>query len=214
MSAPNRTHRSMLISLEGIDGSGKSTLARDLAAHLTGLGYNVVLTKEPGGSQLGKKLRELLQLQPVPITPQAEFLLFAADRAQHFNDVVIPALRSNNIVISDRMADSSLVYQGYGRGLDKKMIQTINAWVMNDIRPDLTFYLHITAETAAKRLAARAQLTKFEKEQEQFAQNLIAGFDQIFKDRDDVITLDGTLSPNTLTNQAAQEVESWISSPK
>src|SRR3972149_5899470 len=124
----------MLITLEGIDGSGKSTLAKKMADTL----HNVVLTKEPGGSALGKKLREILQMQPVPITPIAEFLLFAADRAQHFDEVVIPALEQNKIVISDRMADSSLVYQGYGRGINMENIKLVNKWVMQDITPDIT----------------------------------------------------------------------------
>jgi len=196
----------MLITLEGIDGSGKSTLAKKMADTL----HNVVLTKEPGGSALGKKLREILQMQPVPITPIAEFLLFAADRAQHFDEVVIPALEQNKIVISDRMADSSLVYQGYGRGINMENIKLVNKWVMQDITPDITFYLKIPFDMAKARLENRHALTTFEKEQESFTKKLIHGFDDLFKDRNNVIIIDGTQPPNHVASQALEVVNQWI----
>lgn len=202
--------RGMLITLEGIDGSGKSTLARALADQLQSHGHTVVLTKEPGGSELGKKLREILQTQPVPITPQAEFLLFAADRAQHFKEVVMPALRARHIVISDRMADSSLVYQGYGRGLDLEMIKAVNAWVMSGIKPDLTFYVRISTHDAALRLKARGKLTAFEQEQEQFTARLVDGFDTLFKDNPSARILDACLDKQTVALNAFMAVEQWL----
>ena len=130
----------LLITIEGIDGSGKSTLAKNLTTYLQ-REYETVLTKEPGGSALGKQLRTLLQTQPVPITPLAEYLLFAADRAQHFHEVIIPNLKKGRIIISDRMADSSIVYQGYGRGLDREKIKYVNQWAMQGVQPDITFYV-------------------------------------------------------------------------
>src|ERR1700730_16197149 len=130
-------NKGMLIVIEGIDGAGKSTLAKSLADILTTQGNTVLLTKEPGGSQLGKQLRTILQNQPIPITPIAEYLLFAADRAQHIEQVVKPALERGAIVISDRMGDSSLAYQGYGRGIDKNNIRTVNQWAMQGLTPDL-----------------------------------------------------------------------------
>src|SRR5438067_1616217 len=108
----------MLITIEGIDGSGKSTLAKNLYQHLIANDVDALLTREPGATPLGKALRTILQEKNVAVCDQAEYLLFAADRAQHFKDTIIPALAKGTVVISDRMADSSLVYQGYGRGLN------------------------------------------------------------------------------------------------
>ncbi len=202
-------NKGKLITIEGIDGSGKSTLAINLAQSLTASGYDVVLTKEPGGSTLGKKLRTILQTQPVPITPIAEYLLFAADRAQHMQDRVQPALNRGAIVISDRMADSSLAYQGYGRGIDCNKIREINAWAMQNSTPDLVFYLKISPEQAAQRIENRSTLTAFEKEQIAFAKRVVHGFDEIFKVRQDVITIDATLSLKEITTIAQRIVHSW-----
>lgn len=133
----------------------------------------------------------------------SEYLLFAADRAQHFNQIVIPALNKNKIVISDRMADSSLAYQGYGRGLDLEMIKNVNKWAMQNIEPDLTFYIKIDAKIAFDRIKKRNEtLTSFEKEKIDFWNKVLLGFEQIFKERKNVITLDGTLSPEDVTQEA------------
>ena len=199
-----------LICIEGIDGSGKSTLAKQLAQHLKDTGHAVLLTKEPGGSALGKQLRTILQTQPVPITPIAEYLLFAADRAQHMVDVVKPALERGAIVISDRMADSSLVYQGYGRGIDKEMIRRVNAWVLQGITPDLTLYVKIDAATAATRVKSRSTLTAFEKEQQNFVERLISGFNELYRTKPNVITLDGSGTLSEVQGQAQQMVKAWI----
>lgn len=199
----------MLIVIEGIDGSGKSTLAQGLTNALNQNNIPILLTKEPGGSKLGKKLREIVQHQPVPITPVAEFLLFAADRAQHFQEVIIPALQENKIVISDRMGDSSVVYQGYGRGIDIDMINKVNEWAMQGIKPNLIFYLKISPEIAMERLKQRKKLSAFEQEQETFTKKLIHGFDEHFRNKKNVITLDGNQSPEQVTNQAVKAIESW-----
>ena len=203
-------HKGMLISIEGIDGSGKSTLAHDLTDALTKKGASVILTKEPGGSLLGKKLRDILQTQEQPITGMAEFLLFAADRAQHFHEVILPQLCKGTIIISDRMADSSLVYQGYGRGLDLEMIIKINTWVMRNIVPDLTLYVKVDLACAISRIKQRKTQTAFEKEQDSFIKQLMYGFDTVFKNRDNVITLDGTQERITVTNTALQAIEQWL----
>lgn len=199
----------MLIAIEGIDGSGKSTLARNLAAALTEKNLPIILTKEPGDSQLGALIRSIVQKQDVPVCSKAEFLLFAADRAQHFEELIEPMLNENNIIISDRMADSSVVYQGYGRGLPIDMIKTINAWVMNKRNPDLVFYVRLSPEAALTRLRERSELTAFEAEQA-LQQKILAGFDELYKDRKDVIILDGTLSPEILTQLALNAVLACI----
>lgn len=191
-----------LIVLEGIDGCGKSTLAKNLADLLCSAGFDVLLTKEPGGSPLGKTTRELTQNHPVAIGPVAEYLLFAADRAQHFEQIIVPALKRGAIVISDRMADSSLVYQGDGRGLDKKMIMAINQWAMQNITPDITLYIQLDIKTAQNRLANRSSFTVFEKEKESFTQRIFDGFEALYANRSDVITINGTQSIEELVKDA------------
>ena len=200
----------MLICIEGIDGSGKSTLAKQLAASLTKEGRQVVLTKEPGGSQLGRQLRPILQTQPMPINPISEFLLFAADRAQHVVEVIKPALAAGKIVITDRMGDSSVVYQGYGRGIDIKAIKQVNAWALQGIKPDVTLYVSIDSATAAMRIQQRTALTAFEKEQVDFVERLIAGFTELYHARTDVITIDGMQSPEKVTLSARKALTQWL----
>ncbi len=194
----------ILIVLEGIDGSGKSTLARTLFDTLKNNSFPVLLTKEPGGSPLGNIVRPCLQEQQLSICPQAEFLLFAADRAQHFQEVVIPALDNNMIVISDRMADSSLVYQGYGRGLNRTMLENINSWAMQTIKPDLIFYLKIDYATALQRIQQRNHaITRFEKDH-LFLQKTVDGFDELYTNRSDVITLNAQESLEAIQTKAQQ----------
>lgn len=127
----------------------------------------------------------------------SEFLLFAADRAQHFDKLIIPALKEKKIIISDRMADSSLAYQGFGRSLDINMIQQINSWAMQNIKPNLTIYVKIDVNTAMDRINKRKEpLTDFEKAS--FIEKVRKGFDEIFKNRDHVLILDGNKSQEEL----------------
>ncbi len=199
--------KGFLISVEGIDGSGKSTLARNLYQLLLKHTQNVLLTKEPGATPLGLALREILHTQKAFVCDKAEFLLFAADRAQHFATVVQPALDQGTLVVSDRMHDSSLAYQGFGRGLDKTIISTVSKWAMNERTPDLTIYVTIDIKTAFERLrASRAELTSFEQEKIDFWQRVQSGFATIFANRENVITLDGTLDQMILAQQAFDKI--------
>lgn len=201
----------LLISIEGIDGSGKSVLAKNLHTALTLSHYQTILTKEPGGTTLGEKIRSiLLDNKDATVCPKAEFLLFAASRAEHFEKLVLPKLKKGHIIISDRMADSSVVYQGYARGLSLDLIRSINTWTMNNITPHLTFYLKIDVETALKRIQKRnIPLTGFEKEQA-FIQKTIEGFETLFAEQKNVITLNAQETPELLTNQALKAVKEYI----
>ncbi len=211
----NNIHNSgLLICIEGIDGSGKSTLARMLHESLLHKGYSVVLTKEPGGSALGKTLRTILQEQPVAINPISEFLLFAADRAQHITQIVKPALSKGYIVISDRMADSSLVYQGYGRGINKEHVKAVNSWVLQGIKPNVTIYVRIDQETAEQRISARGTRSAFEKEQASFVSRLIEGFDTIYHNQQDVIHIDGSQSVESVLHATLIGLAPWLNSIK
>jgi len=203
--------RGVLIALEGIDGSGKSTLAKNLANFFQQKTVPVVLTKEPGGTLLGKRLRTVLQEKKFPVSPKAEYLLFAADRAQHMQELIQPSLEKNMMIISDRMGDSAVAYQGYGRGLDINLIKTINAWAMNTIKPHLTLYVKVDVTTALNRIIARNEKpTSFEQEKKNFFQRVIDGFDTMYAHRDDVIIIDGQQSQEHVTSQAVEKVTSWL----
>ena len=195
----------LLVTVEGIDGTGKSSLCANLGKALL-QNYSVVVTKEPGATPLGKGLRTTLLQKDVPVCDKAEFLLFATDRAQHSCQVVLPNLAQGAIVISDRMADSSLVYQGYGRNLDIDMVNTINKWAMNDRQPDLVLYLRLPANVAYQRMKERdIPLNSFEKEAE-FMHRLTEGFDTLVAPRDTVVTLDAQLPQKELTQKALEAV--------
>lgn len=198
----------ILIAIEGIDGAGKSTLAQSVRTTLIEHGFDTLLTKEPGDTELGKEVRALLQTQTTPITPKAQFLLFAADRAEHFSKLVIPALEANKLVISDRLADSSVAYQGYGDGLPLDTIQDINRWAMNFMSPNLTIFVRIPVDTALERCNKRGALSAYEKKD--FLHKVAAGFEELYKNRTDVIIVDGTESPENLNKQVCNAIEKWI----
>ncbi len=204
--------KGILIAIEGIDGSGKSSLAKNLYQKFLEQKYAVLLTKEPGGTPLGQQLRGIVQEKKVPVCAKAEFMLFATDRAQHFHEVIIPALSEKKIIISDRMADSSLVYQGSGRGLETDPIIRINEWVMSGIKPDLVIYLKVSNHIAAQRILKRnEELTSFEKEKQDFIAKLTYGFEQLYKNRtDDVIIVDGNQTQEQVTQEALTKILSWI----
>jgi dTMP kinase len=202
IASDTKLSRGLLIVVEGLDGSGKTTLINKLHGMLSRDGYATCVTKEPGDSQLGKQLRTLLQEKPVPITARAEYLLFAADRAQHVEERIKPALARGEVVLCDRMGDSSVVYQGYGRGLSIEMITTINAWALDGIKADLTLYVQISPEVALERLQVRGTLTSLEQETAHITQRMSKGFYELYANRNDVVMLNGTKTPNELAHDA------------
>lgn len=198
----------ILIAIEGIDGSGKTTLAQNISSLLEQQGFNTLLTKEPGDSELGKEIRELVCTQNVPISPRAQYLLFAADRAQHFTDRIIPALADKAIIICDRLCDSSLAYQGYGNGIDIEMIKSINTWSMHTIVPDLTIFVRVPVEIALERCNNRGALSTYEKKD--FLYKVAHGFEEMYKNRDNVIIVDGTQEQNSIITQTHSTIIQWI----
>ncbi len=149
--------RGKLITFEGIDGSGKSTQLRMLAGHLRGKGVDILLTCEPGGTPLGRRLREAFLETEETVAPIAELLLFAADRAQHVELLIKPALDEGRIVISDRYADATFAYQGAGRGFDEKTVNSVIRLATGGLKPDLTLFFDISTETALERLRNRGR---------------------------------------------------------
>jgi len=141
-----------LITFEGIDGCGKSTQMRLLEQYLAERGFTVVSTREPGGTELGKKIRSaLLDGGRGSVEPLAELLLYAADRAQHVRQVIMPALAEGIVVLSDRFYDATTVYQGYTRGFDLALVNQLNELATGGLKPDLTLLFDLDVETGLKR---------------------------------------------------------------
>ncbi|QTV80039.1 dTMP kinase [Microbacterium sp. NIBRBAC000506063] len=147
--------RGVWITLEGGDGSGKTTQAELLETWLTGAGHAVVRTREPGGSEVGRLIRDIVLHHRGDVAPRAEALLYAADRAHHIATVVRPALGRGDVVIQDRYLDSSVAYQGAGRVLDAAEIRGLSLWATEGALPDLTILLDLDPQTARARLALR-----------------------------------------------------------
>lgn len=154
------------ITFEGVDGAGKSTHLHWFAEQLRGRGLEVVVTREPGGTPLGERLRELLLNEPMHAETEA-MLMFAA-RFEHVVQIIKPALQRGACVVSDRFSDASFAYQGGGRGLPVTKLEVLEQWVHADLQPDLTLLFDIPVEVAHQRLSNNASLDRFEQEQEVF----------------------------------------------
>jgi dTMP kinase len=163
--------RAPLITFEGVEGAGKTTLAQHLAEWLQRQGVPVQLTREPGGSTLGTHLRPILLHEP--LDAWTELFLFLADRRQHTLQVILPALEQGVWVLCDRYADSTLVYQGYGRGLDIALIRRLNALATNNLTPDLTVLIDLPVEDALARANAP---NRFEAETQAFHERIREGY--------------------------------------
>ncbi|GLU89384.1 dTMP kinase [Agromyces sp. NBRC 114283] len=161
--------RGLFITLEGGDGSGKTTQAELLREWLDGLGREVVRTREPGGTEVGVEVREIVLHHRGDISPRAEALLYAADRAHHVATLVRPALERGAVVLQDRYIDSSVAYQGAGRVLDSREVRALSEWATEDLAPDLTVLLDLDPEAARGRLdASRTRYDRLEAEASEF----------------------------------------------
>lgn len=150
--------KGFFITLEGVEGSGKTTQQQLLAAHLEDMGKRILKAREPGGTNLGEKIRTLLLGgKGVKISPLAELLLYLSCRAELVEEIIEPALREGLIVICDRYLDATIAYQGYGRGLDVGMIEQMNRMVVGEVIPDLTFLLDLEAKTGLDRISPRGR---------------------------------------------------------
>jgi len=173
---------SLFVTFEGIEGSGKSTHLRYLAAHLREAGREVVETREPGGTQAGEAIRRLLLGRDVvPLTAETELLLYCADRAQHVAEVIRPALATGRVVLCDRFSDSTIAYQGNGRGLDLGTLRALDAHARSGLWPGLTFLLDCPAEEGLARARGRVggqagSGDRFERESMPFHERVRAGF--------------------------------------
>ena len=149
----------MFVTFEGIEGAGKSTAIDYLSGYLQARGYDPVLTREPGGSALGRRLRALLlDVRTGGLASRAELFLFLADRAQHVVEVIRPALEAGQVVLCDRFTDSTLAYQGHGRGLDTEYLQRLNQAATGGLQPELTLLLDLPVRCGLMRAGERNRL--------------------------------------------------------
>lgn len=167
----------MLITFEGIEGSGKSTQANLLKDFLSDKGYTVTVTREPGWGQLGTLIRTIiLEERDLVLAPMAELFLFCADRVQHVKDFIEPRLKNGEIVICDRFYDSTIVYQGYGRKLDMRLVNKVAKASALDISPELTFLLNLPVREGLSRLKERGSITKMDEEPLEFHEVIRQGY--------------------------------------
>lgn len=146
--------KGLFITFEGGDGCGKTTQIKLLDEYLRGKGYKTLLTREPGAKGLGEKIREILLNYNGEVSPRCESFLFLADRAQHIDCVIKPAIESGIIVLCDRHTDSTIAYQGYGRGLNIEQIKSLNKIATSGLKPDLTIVLDVDVKTSQARVGS------------------------------------------------------------
>jgi len=201
----------LLVTLEGGEGSGKTTQASALAKHLEERGHPVCFTREPGGTELGLAVVRLLRESEggLTLTPLAELLLFEADRAQHVSEVIRPALAAGKTVICDRFTDSSLAYQGYGRGLGLDLIRRLNDEATGGLIPDLTLLLDVPPEVGLSREGAQLDVTG--RESLEFHERVREGFLALARGEPErFVVIDATLPEGEVSERALAAVEKLL----
>lgn len=200
-NSAERLGAGFFIAIEGGDGSGKSTQIKRIAAALADDGYHVESTREPGGTELGTKIRSVL-FDSDPPSPRTEALLFAADRAHHVASLVDPSLDAGNIVITDRYIDSTIAYQSAGRSFDEKTILALSRWATQGLVPNLTIVLDIEPEVAAERMGKRGDSNYLDQENQQFHQRVRQTYlSRAHKELDRYVVLDASVDADELTEQ-------------
>lgn len=204
--------KGLFISLEGLDGSGKTTQVRGITAALAARGINFVLTREPGGTELGECVRDMLLSHRYPLmSKRTEMLLYAASRAQHVDEVIRPSLQEGKYVICDRFIDSSLIYQGLGLGLGIEEVFKVNMVATEGLLPDLTIVLGLSAEQSLERLAGKGELDRIESRSLSYHQSVSEGYRrlrELFPHR--VVSFDGSLAAEDITRAIMEKIDSFM----
>ncbi|WP_330586626.1 dTMP kinase [Aminipila terrae] len=202
--------RGLFISIEGPDGSGKSTQIRLLKEYLSKNGRQAILTREPGGTIISEKIREIiLDKKYIEMDPMTEALLYAASRCQHVAEVIKPALEEGKTVICDRFVDSSIAYQGYGRQLGEA-VRIINEYAVAGCMPDITFLLKVEPSVGKKRIREEEQ-DRLEKEKLEFHNAVFTGYlelEKLYKDR--IIGIDASKGIDEISNEIILQIQNFI----
>ncbi len=205
--------RGAFITFEGSEGCGKSTQVKRLASRLERRGLRVLVTREPGGTAIGEKIRYLLQFAPesLAMTPETELLLFEASRSQLVREVIRPALEQGSVVISDRFFDSTTVYQGVARHLEPGIVEKLNGFAVGAERPDLTFVLDLDVATARARMLRRVRpvqaLDRMEQEPLEFYERIGEGYRELAsREPERIRLLDGARSPEEIEGEIWRKV--------
>ena len=202
----------IFVTFEGIDGSGKSTQANSLLRRIQENGYNAVLFREPGGTRISEQIRQiLLSTKHSEMAVITEVMLYSAARAQLTEEMIIPGLKENDIGVCDRYFDSTIAYQGYGRGISLEFIDALIKEAAKRVWPDITFLVDVDVELAEKRSGTIGRLDRIEMETVEFKDTVIRGFREIASnDRDRIVVLDGSQEVESLTDIAWERIESLL----
>ena len=204
--------RGLFITFEGIDGAGKSTHVAWSADFLRAQGIALTLTREPGGTALGEKLRELLLATEGQIHPETEALLMFSARRQHLEEIIRPALARGDCVLCDRFTDASFAYQGGGRGVEKRKLAALEAWVHPDLQPDLTVLFDVSAEVGQERVARIKSPDRFERENAAFFVRVRdAYFERMRESPHRFVRLDGTKPIGDVQTELKQKLLASLS---
>ena len=205
-------HNGIFVTFEGIDGSGKSTQANSLLRRVHEKGYKAVLFREPGGTRISEQIRQiLLSTKHSEMAVITEVMLYSAARAQLTEEMVIPGLKENDIVVCDRYFDSTIAYQGYGRGISMEFIDALIKEASKRIWPDVTFLVDVDVELAVKRSGTIGSLDRIEMETVEFKEKVIRGFRELSeKDGERIVVLDGSQEVEYLTDIAWEKIESLL----
>ena len=202
----------LFITLEGTDGSGKTTQINRLKEYFSERGYRVVCTREPGGTPIGEKIREIIiDKNNSEMANITEALLYAAARAQLVNEVIEPVLKDGGVVISDRFLDSSLVYQGFARGMGENFIKNINRAGVNSLEPDITFILKHKPEDSIARKSKQAELDRLEAEKANFHQRVFDGYISLARrNKERIKIIDALKTEEDIHNEILNHIESFM----
>jgi dTMP kinase len=201
------------ITLEGTEGVGKSTNVRFVADLLRSAGHDVVVTREPGGTELAEEIRAmLLGVRDEVMSDMTELLLIFAGRAQHLDNVIRPALEAGRWVVCDRFTDATYAYQGGGRGFDEQTIAILETLVQDELRPDLTLYLDVPVAVAADRIADRDH-DRFEREEKPFFERVRTAYLAIAAREERFVIIDAAPDLASVQRELTNELNDYLASP-
>ena len=202
-------NKGLFVTFEGIDGCGKTTQMKLLAEYLTNHGYEVVITREPGAKGLGEKIRDILLHYDGEVSSKAESFLFLADRAQHIDKLVNPSVKEGKIVLCDRHTDSTIAYQGYGRGVDIEQLNVLNSLAVGNRVPDLTFVFDIDVETSMSRVGS--EMDRMEASGKEFFNKVRQGYIDIAAyEPERVKVIDAKRSVSEISREVVQIVSEMM----